>query len=118
MKRRKPLQQKSELKRSGRLNHRSKKTKAIYEERRPLVERLLQERPFCEACPVFAQHDGRTTYVRRASVDIHELVRRSQGGSILEESNLMAVCRECHRRIGDHPALAISLGLAKPGWQR
>jgi hypothetical protein len=50
-------------------------------------------------------------------VDVHELVRRSQGGSILDEANLLAVCRECHRRIGDYPALAFSLGLAKHGWE-
>lgn len=117
MKRRKPLQQKTPLKRSGKLNQRSAKTKKIYEERRPLVERLLSERPLCEACPVFAQHDEKTTYVRNPSVDIHEIVRRSQGGSILEESNLLAVCRSCHRRIGDYPALAFSLGLAKRSWE-
>ncbi len=83
-----------------------------------MVERLLKERPACEACPVFAEHDGQVTYVRRASVDIHEVVRRSQGGSILDEANLLAVCRSCHRRIGDYPALAFSLGLAKHGWEK
>lgn len=117
MKRRKPLQQKTPLKRSGKLNQRSAKTKKVYEERRPLVQRLLQERPVCEACRVFAVHDGKVTYVSNASVDIHEIVRRSQGGSILEEDNLMAVCRPCHRRIGDYPALAFSLGLAKRSWE-
>lgn len=50
-------------------------------------------------------------------MDIHELKRRSQGGSILDESNCMAVCRECHRRIGNYPALAFELGLAKHGWE-
>lgn len=98
------------------MRHRSKKKEAEYRLRRPLVARLLEERPHCEACPVFAKHDQKATYVRRRSVDIHELVRRSQGGSILDESNLMAVCRECHRRIGNHPQLAFDLGLAKPGW--
>jgi hypothetical protein len=28
----------------------------------------------------------------------------------------MAVCRECHNRIGEEPKLAIELGLAVPGW--
>ena len=100
------------------MRHRSKKKEAEYRLRRPLVERLLQERPFCEACPVFAVHDEKATYVRRVSVDVHELVRRSQGGSILDESNLMCVCRECHRRIGNYPALAFELGLARHGWER
>ena len=71
----------------------------------------------CEACPVFAQHDGfGSIFIHRKSEDIHELVRRSQGGSILDENNLMAVCRKCHTRIGNHPALAFELGLAKHAW--
>lgn len=101
------------------MRYRSKKKEAEYRLRRPLVERLLQERPWCEACPIFAQHDGiRGTYRRSPSVDIHELIRRSQGGSILDEENLMAVCRPCHNRIGNHPALAFELGLAKHGWEK
>lgn len=67
---------------------------------------------------MFAAHDGKVTYTRRPSVDVHELVRRSQGGSILDEKNLMCVCRECHRRIGNHPQLAFDLGLSRHGWER
>lgn len=100
------------------MRRRSKKKEAEYVERRKVVSRLLSERPYCEACPVFAKHDEKSTYTRRGSVDIHELVRRSQGGSILEESNLMAVCRECHTRIGNYPALAFELGLAKHSWDK
>lgn len=99
------------------LSKRSKKTEDKYKLRIPLVKRLLSERPWCEACPVFAQHDNLIAYNRRPSVDIHELKRRSQGGSILEESNLMAVCRQCHRRIGEHPQLAFDLGLSKHGYE-
>lgn len=95
------------------MRHRSKKKEAEYRLRRPLVEKLLSERPWCEACPVFASHDSKVTYRRRYSVDVHELIRRSQGGSILEEANLMCVCRECHSRIGNYPQLAFDLGLAK-----
>ena len=97
------------------MRYRSAKKEAEYELRRPLVKRLLGERPWCEACPAFAAYDEKVTYVRQRSVDIHELVRRSQGGSILEESNLMAVCRGCHRRIGNYPQLAFDLGLSKHG---
>lgn len=99
------------------LAKRSKKMSKKYEERVPLVKRLLKERPWCEACPVFASHDQLAVYVRRPSVDIHELKRRSQGGSILEESNLLAVCRECHGRIGNSPQLAFDLGLSIHGWE-
>jgi 5-methylcytosine-specific restriction endonuclease McrA len=99
------------------LAKRSQKTKDKYKERVPLVKKLLEERPWCEACPVFAEHDAKASYVRRPSVDIHELKRRSQGGSILDEKNLMAVCRPCHRRIGDFPQLAFDLGLSIHGWE-
>lgn len=100
------------------MRHRSKKKEAEYRLRRPLVERLLSERPYCEACKVFAEHDEKITFNQNRSVDIHELIRRSQGGSILDEENLLAVCRDCHRRIGNYPALAFELGLAKHGWER
>jgi 5-methylcytosine-specific restriction endonuclease McrA len=99
------------------MRYRSKKKEEEYRLRRPLVKRLLEERPWCEACPVFAAHDEKVTYSRNPSQDIHEIVRRSQGGSILDESNLLAVCRPCHRRIGNYPQLAFDLGLAKEGWR-
>jgi 5-methylcytosine-specific restriction endonuclease McrA len=100
------------------MRYRSKKKEAEYKLRRPLVARLLEERPWCEACPKFAEHDELVTYKRNRSQDIHEIIRRSQGGSILDEENLLAVCRDCHRRIGNYPQLAFDLGLAKRGWER
>jgi hypothetical protein len=109
----KPLKRTPLKNSSKKINHRSKKTEEKYKLRRPLVEKLLSENPWCQACPVFAQHDGLTVYQQRPSVDVHEIVRRSQGGSILDESNLMCVCRLCHYRIGNEPALAFNLGLAK-----
>ena len=100
------------------MRYRSKKKEEEYEIRRPLVIRLLQERPWCEACPKFAEHDELAVYARKRSSDIHEIIRRSQGGSILNEENLMSVCRPCHTRIGNYPQLAFDLGLAKHGWER
>lgn len=85
-------------------------------ERREFVKEILSRYQLCQACPVFAQYDGLATFVHRPSVDVHELVRRSQGGSIVDASNVLAVCRNCHSRIGNEPALAFSLGLAKHSW--
>ena len=100
------------------MRHRSKKKEAEYRLRRPLVEKLLSENPMCKACKIFAVHDGfGSVFIQRQSQDIHEIVRRSQGGSILDEDNLMAVCRPCHTRIGNHPQLAFDLGLAKHSWE-
>lgn len=100
------------------LRRRSAKREKLYETRREVVTGLLAKYPYCQACAVFAQHDGKVTFVQRKSQDIHEIVRRSQGGSIVDEANCLAVCRPCHRRIGDYPQLAFDLGLAKHGWER
>ena len=100
------------------MRRRSKKKEEEYVERRKIVVRLLGERPWCEACPVFAKHDKAAIYKRNQSVDVHEIIRRSQGGSILDIENLMCVCRPCHTRIGNYPALSFELGLAKNGWER
>jgi len=100
------------------MRHRSKKKEKEYVERRKIVKLLIEERQWCEACPVFAQHDGVSVYKRNQSCDVHEIIRRSQGGSILDMENLMCVCRPCHTRIGNYPQLAFDLGLAKHGWER
>lgn len=60
----------------------------------------------------------RSTYARRPSQDIHEVVSRARGGSITDVSNLMAVCRPCHDWITRNPAAAETLGLAKHSWER
>ena len=98
------------------MRYRSAKKEAEYRLRRPLVKKLLEQYPYCQACKVFAEHDGKVVFSQNQSVDIHELVRRSQGGSILDESNLMAVCRPCHNRIGRYPQLAFDLGLSRHHW--
>jgi len=119
LRRSKPLKAKTSMKRQQKpIAKRSKKTEAKYIERRALVEKVLRERPFCQACKIFAAHDNKATYRQHMSRDVHELVRRSQGGSILDEDNVLAVCRVCHVRIGNYPELAFQLGLAKHGWER
>jgi len=100
------------------MRFRSKKKEAEYKLRRPLVKKLLEKYPLCQACPVFAKHDKKVVFNHNHSVDIHELIRRSQGGSILDEDNLLAVCRPCHNRIGRYPQLAFDLGLARHSWER
>lgn len=125
LKRKKPLKRGAPLKRSAikkkqrkPIRKRSKKMEDLYVIRREFVARILKERPLCEACKVFASHDGKSTYFQHMSRDVHELVRRSQGGSIIEEENVLAVCRPCHTRINAYPQLAFDLGLAKHGWER
>ena len=101
------------MKRS-RLKPRSKKMSKVYVERRKLVEKLLKEHPQCEA-QVPDVCTGK-------SVDVHEVLARSQGGSILERCSTdsdgswiqcIAVCRACHDFIGREVKQATEMGLRR-----
>jgi hypothetical protein len=48
------------------------------------------------------------------AVDIHEVIRRSQAGSLQKavEYGTLKVCRPCHRFISERPAMARELGLS------
>lgn len=108
---REPLKRSEQLERNSGLKPRSDKMAKIYrEERVPLVARLLEERPYCEA----KIRDVCTRY----SQDIHEVVSRARGGSITDEANCRAVCRPCHTFITDHPAIAAAMELSKWSWER
>ena len=124
--RRSPLKRgESTLKRTP-LSYRSKKTEEKYVERRRLVKELLSTQPHCDACVIYTVYEritwsfpvGNPTSVIRQNrtVDVHELVNRSQGGSIIYRHNLIAVCRPCHSRITTEPKEAELLGLHLESW--
>lgn len=97
------------LTRSSGLAKRSAKTAKAYaggdgvEGRRAFVARILRQRPDCEARII-----GTCT---GASVDVHEVLRRSAGGDILDDANVKALCRACHQWTHTHPREARRLGL-------
>lgn len=107
----KPLKSKTPLK------ARSKKTAKKYrEERVPLVKRLLAERPWCEACAVYAKEDKKPWFRPNPSTDLHEIRSRGRTGGVnsdewLDPKNILCVCRPCHRRITDEVKEAERLGL-------
>lgn len=76
-------------------------------DRRKLVARLLEERPWCEA------HIEELCSLR--SVDVHEILNRSQGGAIVggADEDYLCLCRPCHSWITDHPKEA-----REKGWSR
>lgn len=92
------------------LRPRSAAMSALYVKRRALVAGLLAERPSCEAA-IPGLCTGRT-------VDLHELLSRARGGSILEPDGLLALCRACHDHITEHPLWAEGHGLAMATGQR
>lgn len=79
--------------------------------RRALVVALLAERPRCEARWVC---DG------ARSVDVHERLKRSRGGNILDptQAHMVTVCRACHEATEAHPAEATARRLLLPSWHR
>lgn len=87
------------------IKHRSAKMEKVYRtRRRNLVAKLLLDRPFCQRC------------LQSRSQDIHELKSRARGGSITDESNLVALCRECHTWVTINPLLAKEQGWLKNSW--
>jgi hypothetical protein len=112
-----------------------------YVERREIVKTLVQERNYCEACLLWIMFDiarnandslvytpnkvmfdlsrkanDSLVYTPNKTRDIHEIVNRSQGGSIIDLRNLLAVCRPCHNRITTDPKNAERLGLHLESW--
>jgi 5-methylcytosine-specific restriction endonuclease McrA len=73
------------------LRARSLKRQRLYTLRRRLVQRVLEEEPTCQfpAC-------------QRPSTEVHELLSRARGGSILDRANCVALCHEHHDAITTH----------------
>jgi hypothetical protein len=49
-------------------------------------------------------------------MDIHHILSRSQGGPLLDEANVLVVCRWCHIWIEEHPLEAIARGFKRSPW--
>ena len=113
-----PLKAKTGLKRSGpiqrrtRINQVSKKRSALNRKRRTFVEEQLGLRPLCEAGPIIMRA-GHQPKCQRVSMEIHEPVLRSSGGSITSVENSISICRLCHRWVHDNVRSALELGLIK-----
>jgi hypothetical protein len=84
----------------------------LYVARRIFVAETLAARPICEA----RWDDG----CQVNSVDIHEILPRSQGGLIVgdDPSIYLAVCRHCHDMIEEHPFEAHARGFRRWSWER
>ena len=94
------------LRRRRPLRSRSRKREALYRKRRPLVARLLAERPVCEVpfCPNRSEHP-------------HERLTRARGGSIVAESNIVMLCASHHREVHERPLWAHENGWLKWSWE-
>lgn len=107
----------TEMKRgTKRIPARSSKMEKIYRERRPLVARMLKENEWCEQCIKIQKIDPEHRCGLR-TVDVHEILTRGRGGSILSSSNLVAICRPGHDWLGAHPPEAQQIGLTRWSWE-
>lgn len=77
--------------------------------RRALVAQLLAERPVCEA---------RVRCRGARAVDVHERLKRSRGGDILDpvQAHMVTLCRACHTWTEEEPAQATRRRMLLPSW--
>lgn len=102
LKRHQPLEGGQPLERKTPIRYRSAKQEAVYKVRRPLVARLLAERPVCERC-------------RRArSEEVHEPRMRSRGVDVCDPAECVCLCSACHREVHQRPAAATADGWLIP----
>lgn len=71
---------------------RSSGRQRLYALRRSIVAGLLADEPLCQRCQ------------QAYAIDVHELLPRGRGGSIVDRDNLVVLCRDCHDQITDHTA--------------
>jgi 5-methylcytosine-specific restriction endonuclease McrA len=80
----------------------SKKRAKLNKERTEVLRPLREAQTWCSRC-------GRTT----PDLDGHEIRSRARGGSIVEPSNVVLLCRfPCHAWVTEHPLLAEAEGWA------
>lgn len=108
-----PLPRGKPPRRTGRPKAVSAKRAEENEERRD-VRMLVAARSggWCEACPIL-----RPGLEPRPASDLHEILTRARGGSIVDPTNLLHVDRLCHDWITERPHLAAELGLVRWSWE-
>lgn len=105
-----PLQRGEPPERRTRLRPVSKKREALNRARRDFVAGFLAAHPRCQAGGLILPVDHRHRCGVH-SVDVHEVLTRARGGSVLDPGNCRAICRACHDWIHENPASATDLGL-------
>ena len=85
---------------------RSRKMTKIYVERRKLVAEMLEQHPICLRCKL------------QRSTEVHEILSRARGGSILDKENCAPLCHACHHWITTNPKDAHAEGWLKNSWEK
>lgn len=96
------------LERRTRMRRVSKRRLAVNRQRRKMANEHFPKHPMC-AVPG----------CRRPADDLHEVLSRARGGSIVDPANCKPLCRPHHNEITDtEPAWAYELGLLRHSWDQ
>lgn len=91
------------------LRRMSKKRKAQIPLRKKVIEEVMdRDRGLCQA--------ALPGLCRVQASDVHEILTRARGGSILDPDNCIALCRPCHSWITDHPGWSRDHGFMISSW--
>lgn len=85
----------------------SSKRAALNRKRAVFVRQVLASVPFCEA---------RLEHCTGRSTDVHEILTRARGGSIIDRENVAALCRRCHDFITVNPGWSQAHGWMLSSW--
>lgn len=82
-------------------------------ERVPLVAEMLTESPWCELGERIVVVAPGWRSCGRFAIGLHEVRKRSAGGSLVDRDNLLRCCGPCNSWVEDHPRLAHEAGLVR-----
>lgn len=109
-----PLQQRAMIRTRAQLRSRSAKRAKFYrEERVPLTVAMLAESPWCEVCPKISGVDRGYDDCQNYAIGLHEILKRSQGGSMTDRDNLLRTCAPGNSWIENNPVQAHEAGLVR-----
>ncbi len=106
------------MKRSAPIRQISVKRAELNKQRREIAKVIaLRSGGRCEAASLIAAVDPvAASNCTVTAVDLHEKLKRSRGGSIIDPDNITACCRSCHEWTEREPRLATAVGLLTPTW--
>lgn len=81
-----------------------------YERERTVQAVLMRDRFTCRAAQIVSELEC------RGRLDVHELLTRARGGSILDVDGAVSLCRAHHDYVHTHPAEALERGLLRSSW--
>lgn len=101
-----------ELKRTELKKRSEKRQRVMQDDRIPLIKQLVEAGFGCEIGPVLEHYgEADARHCRGRIEGIHELRKRSDGGSLVNRDNLVPACNFCNGWVEDHPAKAREIGL-------